>query len=59
MGVNYGQKRGRMEILGGLKDATAYSIGARNIKYSHIDEDVLYDEFNKRVRAFNKRFTER
>lgn len=59
MGVNYGHKRGRMEILGGVASTTAYALGVKNLKYSHVDEQVLYDITNRHLDIAEERFRNR
>ena len=59
MGVNYGKRRGRMEILGGISSAIAYSIGTRNQKFDHVNEDSYLKEINDRLDVVEKKFRQR
>lgn len=56
MGRNYGQRRGRMEPLGGISDSIAYAIGIKKLKYSHVDEEVLYDITNTHLDRVEENF---
>ena len=59
MGVNYGQRRGRMEILGGVSNSIGYALGIRKLKYSHIDEEVFYEITNRHLDRVEERFRNR
>ena len=59
MGVNYGKRRGRMEQLGGVSDITAFAIGNKNLKFSHVDEDSYYEEINRKLDRAEERFRNR
>lgn len=48
MGLNYGHRRARGEILRGDK-IVGYAIGQHNDRWSHIDEQVIADIVNERL----------
>ena len=45
MGVNYGKRRGRLEIINPTQ-IIGYSIGTKSIKFDHIDttNDIRYSK---------------
>ena len=59
MGVNYGKRRGRLEILGGIPKTVVYALGNKHLKYSHADEDEFYDEINRVLDRTSERFRSR
>lgn len=55
MGRNYGHRRGRMEILRPRDEFVAYALSTEQIKFEHVDEQVIYDFVNKKLDETDKR----
>ena len=48
-----------MEVLGDLDNITAYGLGTKHLKWSHIDEQVIADRVNEQLDTVEERFSER
>ena len=46
MGVNYGQRRPRMEDLKNPTEIVETTIGEKELKMTHFDEQLIYDKIN-------------
>jgi len=58
LGVNFGEKRGRMEPLNPSAIA-GYAIGTRDIKFEHLDSSEVNEIINRRLDVVQRRFRER
>ena len=58
MGVNYGKRRGRLEIINPTQ-IIGYSIGTKSLKFDHIDTTKIADIVNERLDKVEQRIRER
>jgi len=59
LGVRYGQRRHRLESLKNPGDTILFAIGVNDINLEKYDEQVIYDDINKRIDAVEKKLKER
>lgn len=49
MGVNYGQRRPRLHDLKNPTDIVMTTIGEKELKMDHYDEQLIFDVINKKL----------
>jgi len=49
MGVNYGQRRPRLHDLKNPTDIVMTTIGEKELKMDHYDEQLIYDVINEKL----------
>lgn len=59
MGVNYGQRRQRLADLKNPTDIVEYTIGVKNFKMSHYDEQLVHDIINERLDVQEEKLKEK
>lgn len=59
MGVNYGQRRQRMSDMRNPGDLVQSSIGEKDFDQSHHDDELVYDDINRKLDAKEAKLLEK